>query len=295
MSHLKHGTGADFSVTVICPLFNAEKDLETFHNSLNAQSVDIKEIRYILTESTDRTEEFLDKIANTDKKVIVEAIKKSEFSHSLTRENAAMKANGNILVFLTQDVKIKDPDFIKKLTTPIVESRADASYARQISKYSNIEKYTRECNYPKTSKIVSRKDLKELGLKTFFFSDAASAISAKKFKDLKGYDGKKLPISEDMYFAYKLIMDGGKIAYVAEAEVFHSHKFTLKQIRDRYKLTGQFFKENSYLDQYGTTNSGATLAKYVLKRILQNFRIDLLFRFPFDMGARYFGMKAGKR
>lgn len=295
MSRVESEVGINDFVTIICPLFNAEKDLENFHKSLKAQSANIKEIHYILTESSDKTEEFLGEIAITDKKVIVEKIKKSDFSHSLTRENAAMKAKGDILVFLTQDVEIKDPDFIKKLITPIIKGSADASYARQISKYNNIEKYTRESNYPKTSKIVSKKDLEKLGLKTFFFSDAASAISAKKFKKLNGYDGKNLPISEDMYFAYKLIMDGGKIAYVAEAEVFHSHKFTLKQIRDRYKLTGQFFKENSYLDQYGTTNSGATLAKYVLKRILQNFRIDLLFRFPFDMGARYFGMKAGKK
>ena len=98
-----------------------------------------------------------------------------------------------------------------------------------------------------------------------------------------------------MYFAHKLITNGYKIKYCADSIVYHSHKFTLKQIYDRYKLTGKFFKQNSYLDKYGTTNSGAALAKYILKRIFQDHNFKLLFRYPFDMAARLFGMKVGKR
>ena len=98
-----------------------------------------------------------------------------------------------------------------------------------------------------------------------------------------------------MYIAYKIIMNGYRIKYCSDSEVIHSHKFTLKQIYDRYKLTGKFFKENSYLDQYGTTDSGKNLAFYVLKRIFQEHRFGLLLRFPFDMAARLFGMKAGKK
>ena len=108
-------------------------------------------------------------------------------------------------------------------------------------------------------------------------------------------DGKRLPISEDMYLAYKIIMNDYKISYEADSIVYHSHNFTLKQIYQRYKLTGQFFKENNYLDQYGTTNSGSKLAKYVLKRIIQEHNFKMFFRYPFDMAARLFGMKAGKR
>ena len=134
-----------------------------------------------------------------------------------------------------------------------------------------------------------------MGLRTFFFSDASSAVDAKVFKKLNGYDGKNLPISEDMYLAYKIIMNDYSIKYCAESEVIHSHRFTLKQIYDRYKLTGQFFKENDYLDQYGTTSSGLDLAKYVLKRIFQEHRFHLLFRYPFDMMVRLIGMKVGKR
>ena len=64
----------------------------------------------------------------------------------------------------------------EKLVKPIINEEADATYSRQLTKYNNIEKYTRENNYPNKSKIKSKKDIKKLGLKTFFFSDASCAI-----------------------------------------------------------------------------------------------------------------------
>ena len=278
-------------IDIICPLYNAENYLISLNNSLMMQKkVDIKSINYILTESKDNTEKLL-----KDNKIDYTEIKKSEFSHSLTRENAAMKCNGDVLVFITQDVVIEDKLWLYNLTKNIGKDGIVAAYSRQISKFNNIEKYTREFNYPSESFVVSKDDVDKLGLKTFFFSDAACAIKTSVYKELKGYDGKKLPISEDMYMAYKIIMNGYKISYEADSVVYHSHKFTLKEIYDRYKLTGKFFKENSYLDEYGTTGSGAKLAKYVLKRISDEKRIGLLFRYPFDMAARLFGMKAGKR
>ena len=278
-------------IDIICPLYNAENYLINLNNSLMMQKkVNISSVKYILTESKDNTEKIL-----KDNKINYTKIKASEFSHSLTREKAALESDSDILVFITQDVKVEDELWLYNLTKNIGKNGIVAAYSRQITKYNNIEKYTRESNYPDKSFIVSKNDIKDKGLKTFFFSDAASSIKTSVFKELNGYDGKNLPISEDMYIAYKIIMGGYKISYEADSVVYHSHKFTLRQIYDRYKLTGKFFKQNSYLDQYGTTGSGAKLAKYVLKRILQEKRIGLLFRYPFDMAARLFGMKAGKR
>ena len=278
------------SIDIICPLYNAEEYIEKFHKSLLMQEdVKINEIKYILTESKDKTEEILNKNNIKYKK-----IKKEEFSHSLVRENAAFESKADIVCFVTQDVVIKDTKWLYKLTKDIDGKDIVAAYSRQLTKYNNLEKYTRERNYPEKEKIKSKADIDKLGLRTFFFSDAASAIDRKVFKELNGYDQKNLPISEDMYIAYKIIMNDYKIKYAAESEVYHSHKFTLKEIYDRYKLTGKFFKENSYLDKYGTTGSGTDMAKYCLKRIFQDKNFKLIFRYPFDMAARLFGMKMGK-
>lgn len=278
-------------VNIICPLYNAEKYIVNLNKSfLMQEDVVISKISYILTESKDNTE----KLLNEDK-IEYKKIKKEEFSHSLVRENAAMESDSDILVFVTQDIVIEDKFWLKNLISPIESDECVASFSRQISKFKNIEKYTREKNYPAESYINSKEDIETKGLKAFFFSDASSAIKTDVFKSLGGYDGKNLPINEDMYIAYKLIINGYKIKYCAESVVYHSHKFTLKQLYDRYYLTGQFMAQNSYLDEYGTTKAGGGLAKYVLKRAICQFNIPVLFRYFPDMYARWHGMKKGKK
>ena len=277
-------------VDIICPLYNAEKYIGNLHKSFTMQKkVKINKIRYVLTESGDSTEKYL-KNHNIEYKKIT----KNEFSHSLIREKEAMESDSDIIAFVTQDVVIDDELWLYNLTKDIGKDDIVATYSRQVTKYNNIEKYTREANYPAQSKVVSQSDIPKLGLKTFFFSDASSAIDTNIFKKLNGYDGKNLPISEDMYIAYKIITNGYKIKYCAESVVHHSHNFTLREVYDRYKLTGKFFKENSYLDNYGTNKSGGGLAKYVLKRAIQDKNFKAILRFLPDMCARFIGMKVGK-
>lgn len=278
------------TIDIICPLYQAEQYIENLHESLLKQkNVKINSVQYILTKSADNSEKLLQ-----EKHLDYEVIEKKEFSHSLVREKAAMTSEADIICFISQDIVIEDDCWLEKLVKPIIEKEAEATYSRQLTKFNNIEKYTRECNYPNISSIKSKDDISRLGLKTFFFSDASSAIRTDIFKKLNGYDNKKLPINEDMYFAYKLIMNNYKIKYCADSIVYHSHKFQLKELYNRYKLTGIFLKENTYLDKYGTNASGGGLAKYILKRAVQDKNIKVLIRYPFDMAARLIGMKVGK-
>ncbi len=278
-------------VEIICPLYNAADCILKLHKSLLAQkNVEIAKLSYALTESRDNTEEIL-----KSNSIPYSLVKKTEFSHSLTREKIALQSQSDILVFISQDIEIIDENWLVNLVAPIVNGEAAACYSRQISKFNNIEKYTREKNYPAESSLVGKDDIEKLGLRTFFFSDASSAIKTDIFKQLNGYDQKKLPISEDMYIAYKIIMAGYSIKYCADSVVYHSHKFTLKQLYCRYYLTGMFMAQNSYLDQYGTSKTGGGMAKYILKRALRQFNMPVLFRFIPDMIARWLGMKNGKK
>ena len=279
------------NVEIICPLYNAENYIENLDRNIKKQrNVTINKITYILTRGKDETERKLKEIS-ADYSII----EPENFSHSLVREQAAMVSTADIIVFITQDIDIRNENWLEKLVEPIINNEAEACFSRQLTKYDNIEKYTREKNYPAESYVNTKQDIEKKGLRTFFFSDASSAIKTEIFQKLNGYDGKNLPISEDMYIAYKIIMSGYRIKYCADSVVYHSHKFTLKQLYERYKLTGQFFKQNSYLDQYGTNKSGGGLAKYILKRAIQDRNIKVLLRFIPDMSARFIGMKMGKR
>ena len=278
------------TIDIICPLYNAEKYISKLHDNIRKQKdVNINTINYILTKGNDNTEDILKDIDCN-----YEVIEKKEFSHSTARENMARRCNGDILVFITQDIIIEREDWLINLTKCIENGECAASYSRQTCSNNTIEKYTRERNYPEESFIVSKDDIEKKGLKTFFFSDASSAIKRDIFMELNCYDCKKFPTNEDMYIAYKLITSGYKIKYCANSVVEHSHKFTFKQLYKRYYDTGVFFKQNDYLNKYKVNQAGGGLALYVLKRALQDKNFAVLVRFVPDMVARFIGMKIGK-
>lgn len=278
------------TIDIICPLYNAERYISELHkNLLKQKDVEINTINYILTKGNDSTETKL-KEMNCKYKLI----ERNEFSHSLTREKMARKCSADILVFITQDIKIEKNDWLLNLTKCIENGECEASYSRQLCSNNTIEKYTRERNYPENSFIVSKNDIDKKGLQTFFFSDASSAIKRDVFEKLNFYDGKDFPTNEDMYIAYKLITNGYKIKYCADSVVEHSHKFTLKQLYKRYYDTGIFFKQNDYLNKYKVNQAGGGMAVYILKRALKDLNVKVLIRFIPDMAARFIGMKMGK-
>lgn len=279
------------NIDIICPLYNAEKYIINLNdNILKQKKVNINKIKYILTKSSDNTENLL-----KENNIEYELIKPKEFSHSLTREKPALKSESDILVFITQDIEIINENWLYELVKPIINNEAEATFSRQISKYNNIEKYTREKNYPKESYIVSKKDIKTLGLRTFFFSDASSAIKKDIFVKLNGYDNKNFPTNEDMYIAYKLIMNNYKIKYCSKSVIVHSHNLTFKELYKRYYDTGVFFKQNNYLNNYSVNSSGLDLAKYILKRAIKELNIKVILRYPIDMIIRYIAMKDGRK
>ena len=68
----------------------------------------------------------------------------------------------------------------------------------------------------------------------------------------------------------------------------------MKQYYKRYKDTGVFFRQNSYLNKYKVNQAGGSMAKYVLKRAIQDKNWSALVKFVPNMAARFIGMKVGK-
>lgn len=278
------------TVDIICPLYNARNYIMDLHQNIKKQkNVEVLSINYVVTKTNDNIEEILESLDCN-----YEMIEREEFSHSLTRERMANKCKADIIVFITQDVIIKSESWLKKLIKGIEENECEAAFSRQICTNSTIEKYTRERNYPDKSYVKTKEDISKMGINAFFFSDASSAVKREIFIELNGYDGKNFPTNEDMYFAYKLLTNGYRIKYCADSEVEHSHKFTFKQLYKRYYDTGVFFKQNEYLNDYKVNKAGGGMAKYVLKRAIQDKNFKVLIRFVPDMVARYIGMKMGK-
>lgn len=280
-------------VDIVCPLYQADKYIDGFIERLKGQQgIEIGNVIFPLTNTGDLTyvKEAID--AAGFEFFLVD---RHEFSHSLTREKAVREyCFSPVVVMLSQDVVLEQKDAIFRLASAIQDDVLYA-YGRQVVKKKTIEYYIRKKNYGEESLIVSQQDIEELQLKAFFASDAFSAYQREKFIELGGYDGKHMMMSEDMYYAKKVLENGYRKAYVADAVVVHSHKLTLKQLYNRYYATGVWFAEHPEFNNYHATDSGLKLAFYVLGQALKDFNVPVLFRWLPDMAARYFGMRKGKK
>ncbi|WP_051906924.1 glycosyltransferase family 2 protein [Sulfurospirillum sp. SCADC] len=174
-------------------------------------------------------------------------IQKSEFNHANTR-NLALNYEADFYLFMTQDSMPYDEFLVENLLKAFEDDNVVVAYARQIP-YQDadaMEVFARMTNYPLSSKVKSKDDLPTMGIKTFFCSDSCAMYRASYFKEVSGFK-KDLNTNEDMEFAARAIMDGKKVAYAADAKVYHSHTFTCKDIWKRYSAIGKFFTENSWI------------------------------------------------
>lgn len=279
------------TISVICPLYKAEKYIDDLDASLRRQeNVNIVEIKYIVTKvEEDKTISKLEKLNSS-----FDIVYPNEFSHSLTRENAARKAKGEIIVFITQDIIIQDENWLFNLTKDINEGNCEASFSKQISNNNTVEKYIRMKNYPNESRIVSKDDVKRLGIMTYFYSDASSAVRKDIYLKLNGYDGKKLLTNEDMYFSYKLINNGYRIKYCADSKVIHSHTYSYSSLFKRYFDQGVFLKQHKYIYDSGASSSALDLLKFTIISSIRDGNIKVLFQIVPNFAARFLGNKFGQ-
>ncbi len=275
-------------VQVLVFLYNGKQYIEKIKSEFEKQIVHdcLLSLKFYVTETGDGSEEELEKLHCSYK-----TVKKENFSHSLTRQQAILESESDIVILLTQDARITENNVYQVLIDSLDEN-VKFAYLRQINSNRTLERYTRRINYPKKSLIKTKESIPTLGLNTFFASDACSALDVEYFHSIGGY-GEDLPTNEDMWYAYKVIMNGKAVKYCAESYVDHSHKFTLKQIRQRYYLFGQFFGIHEEFDCYSSTDAGLKLAFKVIGRALMEFNIPALVLFIPNMLARLKGKKEG--
>lgn len=205
-------------IDIIIPTYHPDEKLERCLRMLKRQTIQPQRILLINTEE----EFFHSKVFPTLKQGEIVHITKPEFDHGGTRNQAARMCDGEIMILLTQDAIPADEYLIENLLKPFEDEEVCAAYGRQMAdkKDNPIEAYTRIFNYPKESRIKSKKDLSELGIKTFFCSNVCAAYRKSEYDALGGFPLHTI-FNEDMIFASHLIEEGKKIAYVADAKVWH--------------------------------------------------------------------------
>lgn len=280
-------------ISVIIPTLNAEHDIEGLLTVLGRQSIQPIEILVVDSASEDRTIELIRK----HKGVRLLQIDRQDFNHGGTRDLALRESRGDFVCFLTQDAVPVSDDYLELLVAPMVDDSEIALVSgRQLPKVDarRFEQLVRGFNYPDSSSVRSKRDLKKYGIKTFFASDTCSAYRRTAYLECGGFE--HVNTNEDMLMAARFIASGMKVAYEPRAEVYHSHNLTPSQQFARNRAVGFFLETHADdLMHASEIGEGGRLVKAVSSQLLREGNLFEFIAFGVDCCARLLGNRAGRR
>jgi len=280
-------------VALIIPTYNAQDSIEAIINILKIQTLKSNDLYIIDSTSIDNTLSIVTKYIDN-----ILIIPKSDFDHGGTRTKAGLISEGDIIVYLTQDALPVDNSAIEKIVEVFKDESIGAAFGRQIPyKDTNLfGKHIRYFNYADKSYLRSFDDKDIYGIKTAFLSNSFAAYRRSAMDEI-GWFKDGLILGEDTYAGAKLLKAGYKLAYVADAVVYHSHSYTVWQEFKRYFDIGVFHQmEHWILNEFGKPEGeGIRYIKSELKYLFINKAIHLLPEFIIRNFMKYLGYKLGNK
>lgn len=262
--------GADLAhVAIVIPTCNAGPHWAALSAALLRQAIPAGQVLIVDSSSDDGTRE----LARADG-FNVHCIKRSEFNHGGTRQLAAeLVPWADIVVYLTQDALPAAPNAIEQLLTAFRDPAVAAAYGRQLPRpgAGPIEAHARLFNYPPQSEVRDYESRHALGIKAAFISNSFAAYRVKRLHEVGGFPGDAI-LSEDAIVAGRLLLAGWKTAYVAKAQVYHSHDFSVMQEFRRYFDIGVCHRREPWLrERFGkTTGEGSRYVRSELGYLAQH-------------------------
>jgi len=209
--------------SIVIRTLNEDTHLGTLLDAISAQQIQDLHPEVVLVDSgsTDATLEIADRHG-----CHINHITREEFSFGRSLNMGCELATGDILIFISGHCVPKDEHWLQRLCQPILDGIAEYTYGRQEgwedSHFSETRIFAKY--YPAQSQIPQD---------GFFCNNANAALlrgvwERHRFnEDLTGL--------EDMELAQRLVKAGGKVAYVAEAAVYHYHKESWAYVRRRFE------------------------------------------------------------
>jgi rhamnosyltransferase len=264
-----YDTLEDLTIVVAVPVLNAAGRWEAFLGGLKRQTLPIHKVLILDSSSIDGTAGLAEAAG-----FHVISIARTDFHYGGTRQIAIdMTPNVDIMIYLTQDAVLKNPDSLKTLVAAFANPKVGAAYGRQLprAEANAIEAHARLFNYPAVSQINTWESRRILGIKAAFLSNSFSAYRREAIQSVGGFPLSTI-MAEDSLVAGKMLMAGWQTAYVAEAEVVHSHDFTVGEEFSRYFDTGvSHNRESWFLRNYGSANQeGRRFVASEMKHLLRH-------------------------
>lgn len=285
-------------VDVIIPAYMPDTSFFDLVEKLENQSYPINKLIIMNTE-----EKYFDKLAYGSRflekyhNIFTYHLSKKEFDHGMTRRVGVSKSDADIFVMMTQDAIPADLELIAQLVKALEEEKVVAAYARQLPREdcNEAEKYMRQFNYPAQSRVKSIADLNELGIKTYFCSNVCCAYKREVYDKVGGFV-KHAIFNEDMLYAAKVLKEGYKIAYVAQAQVYHSHNYTCKQqFKRNFDLGVSQADHPEVFADVPSEGEGIRSVKATVAHLKKNGMAGKVPYVIVQSGCKYMGYLLGKR
>lgn len=210
-------------VSIVIRTLNEARHLDELLTAIASQEVEGIGHEVILVDSgsTDGTLEIADRYGCR-----IHYIARDEFSFGRSLNIGCDAAKGDILVIISGHCVPAGAHWLQRLCQPILDGIAEYSYGRQLGgPESNFSEQRIFAKYfPDHSKMPQE---------GFYCNNANAALSKSAWQRYR-FD-EDLTGLEDMEFAQRLVKEGGKVAYVAEATVHHHHYETWPQIFRRFE------------------------------------------------------------
>jgi len=213
----------DARVSIVIRTLNEAVHLEELLQGIAAQQFEGGTYEVVLVDSgsTDGTLEIADRYG-----CHIYHITREEFSFGRSLNIGCEAANGEILVITSGHCAPTDKHWLQRICQPLLDGKAQYCYGRQVgggnSHFSESRIFFKY--YPEQSRIPQT---------GYYCNNANSALLRSAWEGYR-FD-EELTGLEDMELAQRLVRDGGQVAYVAEAAVFHYHNETWSQVRRRFE------------------------------------------------------------
>lgn len=203
----------------------------------------------------------------------IHEIAAANFNHGGTRQFAVdSNPDFDVIVFLTQDAILVSPDSIVNLLEVFASDDVGAVYGRQLPRPGAglIEAHARLFNYPASSHVCDFGDAASIGIKAAFMSNSFAAYRTEALTAVGGFPSDVI-LGEDTIVAAKMLMAGWKVAYQADAQVYHSHDYNyLQEFRRYFDIGVMHTRESWMLDAFGAPEGeGGRFVRSELKYLLK--------------------------
>lgn len=284
-------------VDVIIPTYKPDKDFMLLIEKLQKQTVKPNKIILMNTEEK-YIAKFLKETRVLEKydNVEIHHVSEAEFDHGKTRDMGVQFSKASYFLCMTQDALPYDNRLIEELVQVLQKENVASVYGKQLARENChiLEEFTRKFNYPDQSRIKSKEDLKELGIKTYFCSNVCAAYRRDVYDKLGGFI-KKTIFNEDMIYAAAVIKAGYRIGYVNKAQVIHSHYYTGKQQFHRnFDLGVSQADHPEVFKGVPSEKEGGKLVSGTIKFLVKENRFDQLIPFVYQCVCKYLGYRMGK-